>query len=103
MVVVLGVATIVLLAQDVAQVASETVATDWTNFIDIGVVGVVFVLILTKRLAPYWVVEHERERASAAEAQRDRLIDTFQNEVVPSLTRASDALAKIGSNDEASR
>lgn len=97
MVLTLALGGAILLAQDVAQAATGG-GFDWTSLVDIGVIGIVLFLILTKRLAPYWVVEHERERAEKAEGQRDRLIETFQSDVVPSLTRASDALSRISTD-----
>lgn len=78
--------------------SSPSGGVDLTNLIDIGVIGLVLVLLLTKRLAPYWVVESEREARLKAEKARDEMIVSFQTEVIPALTRSSDALATLANS-----
>lgn len=74
--------------------------------VNVGVIGIILVLILLRRLAPGWSLDDAVKRAEKAEAQRDALVETMKlvgpvldkvlDEVLPALKSAQGDLQGAG-------
>ncbi len=91
-----------MISIDLAQVAPAAGGDPILTLVNLGIAGVIIIGMLTGRIWPQpgvrkleEQVERERARAERAEAQRDALIATYEDRVLPVLAEGSAAAKRM--------
>lgn len=102
-----------MLLSGATQASSPALPFDVTSVLQFGLLGLIFLcLVFRKFIVPEWVLKQTEDRAAAekedltkrlneAREQLEKLQDVFQDQMIPTLTRAVDINAKY--NEEMQR
>jgi hypothetical protein len=77
-----------------AQAESGMSFSDFTRIIEIGITGLILVLIITGKLAPGWVIEDNRKTNETLMRENVKMREAMEQKVIPALERATLALEK---------
>lgn len=90
----------------VAQSSPAMPSVDLTQVLQFGLLGLIFLcLVFRKYIVPEWTLKDSERRSAAREAELERrlgetqdqlqnLLTVFQDQMIPSLTRATEVNAK---------
>lgn len=68
---------------------------DLTRIVETGILGIVLVLAMWKKLAPGWVVNENEKSLTELESENNRLHQVMIDDVIPALVRATEAIERM--------